>query len=102
MGTALITESGNIYKGVNIEVKSSFPTSMCAEMGAVNQMITNNNDQIKTVVTVWLTRKKKNNWDVIPPCGACRHLIKQFGNPFILVTKTKKVKLEELYPANER
>lgn len=102
VGSALITESENIYKGVNLEVRSSFPTSMCAEMGAVNNMISNNETELKTIVTIWLTTKKKNNWDIIPPCGACRHLLKQFGNPFIIISKTKKVRLDELYPNSER
>lgn len=101
-GAAIITENGTVYRGVNVEVRSSPSVSLCAEMGAVNQMMTNNETEIKTVVTYWLSPHNKNNWKIIPPCGACRHLLRQFGDPYIIISPTKKTRLSELIPYYER
>ena len=45
-----------------------------------------------------LLRIKSKEWDVIQPCGSCRHVISMFGNPWIIVSRSKKMKLNELYP----
>ena len=94
-GSALITNKNKLYKGVNIESKSSSPTSICGEMGAIAQMLADGGRKIKSIVAVWYDKKKLN---MGPPCGAYRHIISQFGNPYVIISKTKKVKLNELYP----
>ena len=94
VGASLIASSGEIYGGVNIESRGSPPTSICAEMGAVAQMVVSGERAIKTVVAV-------GGWKgagVIQPCGACRHILSQFGNPFVIINEKNKVKLLDLYP----
>lgn len=95
VGTALKTNSGKIYKGVNIENKTSGPTSICGETSAIAQMVSDGERKINTIVSLWYYKGK---WDILPSCGACRHIISQFGNPFIIISKTQKTKLNELYP----
>ena len=95
VGSALITSKGKIYKGVNIHSKTSGPTSICAETAAIAQMVSDGERKIKTIVALWVHGKK---WDVLPPCGACRHIISQFGNPWVIISKTRKTKLSDLYP----
>src|SRR6056297_3518612 len=74
VGSALISESGKIYKGINIESQTSAPTSICAEMGAISEMVTYGDRKIKTIVAVH--KKNKNSKpEIAKPCGACRHII---------------------------
>jgi cytidine deaminase len=95
VGSALITGKGKVYKGVNIHSKTSGPTSICAETAAIAQMVSDGERRIKAIVALWVDGKK---WDVLPPCGACRHIISQFSNPWVIITKTRKTKLSDLYP----
>ncbi|MFH1802026.1 MAG: cytidine deaminase [archaeon] len=95
VGCALITKKGNIYKGINIESKLSGPTSICSETAAIASMISNGEKSINTIACVYENKGKTN---VMQPCGSCRHVISQFGDPFVIISKDKKVKLNALYP----
>ena len=97
VGAALLTNKGNIYVGVNIESHSSAPTSICAEMGAIANMFASGERKIKTIVAVHMRAGWKRG-RVLQPCGACRHIISQFGNPWVIISKTKKTRLSDLYP----
>ncbi|NIO21846.1 MAG: cytidine deaminase [Candidatus Aenigmarchaeota archaeon] len=95
VGSALITDKGRIYRGINIESKTSASTSICGETSAIAQMVSDGGRKIKTIAAVCFDGKKHV---VLQPCGACRHIISQFGNPWVIITKNKKVKLLDLYP----
>jgi cytidine deaminase len=95
IGATLITNSNQIYKGINIESKTSGPTSICGEMSAIAQMVSNNERKIKVIVSVYSEKKK---FEVLQPCGSCRHIISQFGNPWVIISKSKKVRLLDIYP----
>ncbi|MBA7646403.1 Blasticidin-S deaminase [subsurface metagenome] len=100
LGGALITGSSRIYSGINMDVKNSAGVSICGERSAISQMVSNGERKINTIVAVWISRKYKKNkkWGILPPCGICRHVISQFGNPYVIINKTQKVKLNDLYP----
>lgn len=100
LGGALITSLGKIFSGINMEVKSSAGASICGERSAIMQMISHGEREIKVIVAVWISRgyNKNKNWGILPPCGICRHVISQFGNPYVIINKNKKVKLSDLYP----
>ena len=74
--------------------------SICGEKSAILHRLTKGQRDIDTIVAVWISRdyKKNKKWDVIQPCGSCRHVISKFGNPWIIVSRSKKVRLKELYP----
>jgi cytidine deaminase len=69
VGSALVTEAGNVYVGVCIDTACSM--GFCAEHAAIASMITAGESRIATIVAV--------NWDgkVLPPCGRCREFIYQ-------------------------
>lgn len=92
---ALLSSSGKIYKGVNIKNLISSPVSIDAEMGTIDQMVTAGDRKIKTIVSVHKIGKK---YKIFQPCGHCRQIIIQFGNPFVIISKNKKVKIKDLYP----
>jgi|TARA_B100002003_G_scaffold208031_1_gene202520 cytidine deaminase len=99
VGSALITSKGNIFQGVSLGFYSGIGS--CGEYQAIGNMISNGEKVIKKIVAVWFDLKSKD-YDVMPPCGKCREMIKQSSkknyNTEVIISKTKKVKLKELLP----
>lgn len=75
VGCALLTQSGNIYVGCNVE-NASYGLTICAERNAIAQAV-NQEGQIKIQSLVVYTPTATPT----PPCGACRQVIHEFGNP---------------------
>ena len=97
VGAALRTKNNRIFCGINIEIECSAPCSICAEYAAIGTMVSEGEEEIKTIVAVSSNRE----YSVLPPCGKCRQFISEFGNPYVIVevdSKLKKTKLSELYP----
>lgn len=94
VGCALITDKGNIYLGVCIDVSCGI--GFCAEHSAIAAMITNDEHKIKKIVAV------SEDGRIIPPCGRCREFInqihKQNKNTEVIIKKNKIIKLKELLP----
>jgi cytidine deaminase len=93
VGSAIITKSGKIYSGVNMSIESSESTSICSETASISKMLSEGEKQIELIVAV-----SSKSDSVLPPCGACRHIISQFGNPYVIIKNNKKIKLNEIYP----
>ena len=96
VAAVLKTKDQRIFQGVNIEVSGSAPSSFCAEYAAVGAMVSEGASEIQTIVAV---NGKKNA--VLPPCGNCRQLLREFGNPYVILKLRRrhvKVRLAELYP----
>lgn len=97
----LVTESGDEFYGVDIE-KLASGSGICAETSAISNMILagKGNSKLRTVLSLYdyMPKYKKDDYVILPPCGTCRHNLSKFGNPRIIVSKTKKVRLKELYP----
>ena len=96
MAAVLKAVDGRIFQGVNIEVKRSAPCSICAEYAAIRAMVTGGATRMDTIVAV---NGKKHA--ILPPCGNCRQLISEFGNPYILLKlkgRLVQTKLTGLYP----
>ena len=51
VGCALLTEKGNVYLGVCIDVSCGI--GFCAEHSAIAAMVTNGEHKIKKIVAVW-------------------------------------------------
>lgn len=102
VGAAIVTDKGNIYKGVCIDTGSGM--GFCAEHGAIAAMITAGETKIEKVVAVWKD-DKKDEWYVLPPCGRCREFMKQINEnnleTDVVLGKGKTEKLKDLLPYNE-
>lgn len=69
VGSALITKSGNIYTGANIDTACGLGN--CAERSAIIFMISHGENQIDKLVCVMADKS------VGMPCGACREYMMQ-------------------------
>ena len=94
VGTALITDKGNIYKGICIDAACSI--GFCAEHSAIAAMITSGETIIEKIISVG----KEGN--IISPCGRCRELISQVNikNIYtkVMISKNKIITIKELLP----
>jgi len=70
VGAALLTSSGVIYDGVNIE-NAAYPTSMCAERVAVFKAVSEGET---TIIAIAVATSNGGT-----PCGACRQVLSEFG-----------------------
>jgi cytidine deaminase len=97
----MITQDGAEFHGVDIE-KLASGSGVCAETSALTNMILAGKGESKLSLVFALyeypPKYKKKDYMILPPCGTCRHNLSKFGNPWVIVSKTKKVRLKELYP----
>ena len=70
VGAALLTASGRIYDGVNVE-NAVFPTGTCAERVAVFKAVSEGERDFVAIAVV-----TSNGGS---PCGSCRQVLAEFG-----------------------
>ena len=101
VGCALVSRSGKVYVGANIDTGSSM--GYCAEQNTIGTMVSEGTYQIKKIVAVW--KDKEGAVYVIPPCGKCREFIKRIdeGNleTDIILDIDKTIKLKDLLPYHD-
>jgi len=96
------TSRGNEFYGLCVDAKTS-TVGMCAEFSAIGSMLTSGESRIKTMVAI--SYRGKGKYRILPPCGKCRDLAREFGDPYVILQKGKnfeeprKVRLSELVPA---
>lgn len=76
VGAALLTTSGKIYEGVNVE-SAAYPTTMCAERVAVFKAVSEGEREFEAIAVV--TRNGGF------PCGSCRQVLAEFGQGTIVL-----------------
>ncbi|MEM0002345.1 MAG: cytidine deaminase [Desulfurococcaceae archaeon] len=97
VASAILSESGRVYLGVNVE-NSSYGLTICAERSAVSAMVTHGDRKPLAVAVV------TDLADPIPPCGACRQVLAEFNPDAVLIlysTKSRKytiMKLTDIFP----
>lgn len=70
VGAALLTASGRIYDGVNVE-NAAYPTTMCAERVAVFKAVSEGEQSFEAIAVASVNGGM--------PCGACRQVLSEFG-----------------------
>lgn len=91
---AAVQAGGRIFGGCNVE-NISFGLTTCAERVAVGSAIAAGQACLEAVVVVADTRVP------ISPCGACRQVLAEFGDPLVcLVNRSERLvlRLSELLP----
>jgi cytidine deaminase len=101
VGAALISDRGNVYRGVCVDTTS---WGLCAERSAVAAMITNGEYKIRRIVGVWRNEKDGKLY-VLSPCGICREFIRSIDHSNldteVVLGRNEVVKLGELLPRHE-
>lgn len=70
VGAALLTSSGKIFTGVNVE-NAAYPDSMCAERSAIFSAVGAGERDFEAIAVA--TRNGGT------PCGSCRQVLSEFG-----------------------
>lgn len=102
VGAALLTKSGKIYTGCNIENASYTPTN-CAERTAFFKAVSEGVRDFQAICIVGGKDGKLTEYTA--PCGVCRQAMMEFCNPktFQIILAVNKERyeiytLEELMP----
>lgn len=98
VGAALLTKSGSIYQGCNIENAAYSPTN-CAERTAVFKAVSEGEREFRAIAIVGADDS------YTAPCGVCRQVLREFVEPeeFVVLMvgqgyDYKSMTLEELLP----
>lgn len=73
VGSALLSSSGKIFVGCNVE-NSSYGLTCCAERNAVGAAIVSGERSFKRIA-IFVDHDTK----LFPPCGACRQVLSEFS-----------------------
>jgi cytidine deaminase len=76
VGAALLTASGRVYDGVNVE-SAAYPTTMCAERVAIYKAVSEGERNFVALAVVTANGGS--------PCGACRQVLAEFGLDTLVV-----------------
>lgn len=97
VGAALVTKSGKIYEGANIE-NSSYGLTICAERTAAFQAILEGEREFDSIAIA------SDAAEFCPPCGACRQVLLDLCGKnlnVVMINKKQEIKsfkLSELIP----
>ena len=103
VGAALLTKSGKIYHGCNIENAGYTPTN-CAERTAFFQAVYDGEREFEKIAVVGGPKGEEAD-TLCAPCGVCRQVMMEFCDPetFQIVLANGKdayveLTLKELFP----
>jgi cytidine deaminase len=100
VGAALLTKSGKIFVGCNVE-NISFGLTICAERAALANAISHGGGDFEAIAIVTDSEKPAM------PCGACRQVLAEFNPNMIIIVSTvaggaQQYQLSELLPRPTR
>jgi cytidine deaminase len=96
VGAALLTKSGKVYTGCNVE-NASYGLTICAERVALTKAVSEGHRQFTTIAVVAPSK-------ALSPCGACRQVLAEFGEMVVVCVDSRNAKrirrhlLSELLP----
>lgn len=102
VGAALLTKSGKIYKGCNIE-NASYGASNCAERTAFFRAVYDGEREFEGIAIVGKPMDS-DTFEYCAPCGICRQVMAEFGEDDFLILLAKSPEeyqeftLKELLP----
>ena len=98
VGCAIVSNTGQVYSACNVE-NISFGLTICAERAAITKAISDEGPgfMINRVVIYTATENP------VTPCGACRQVLREFGNDFEILStcdskKEIRMHIDELLP----
>lgn len=101
VGAALLSKSGKVYTGCNVEC-SSYGISLCAERTALVKAVSEGEKEFEAIAVVG---GKEDELTYTTPCGACRQFLSDFGDFKVIMgykendeIKAKVFTVKELLP----
>ncbi len=96
VGAAILTKSGKVFTGCNIE-SASFSPTICAERTALAKCVSEGYLDLEKIAVVGSLEK------ISFPCGVCRQFLREFGEDIIVISaisedEYKEFKLSQLLP----
>ena len=83
VGAALLTKSGKIYTGCNVE-NAGYSATNCAERTALFKAVSEGVREFDAIAIVG-SKVGETNTLVTGPCGVCRQALYEFGGPELTV-----------------
>lgn len=87
VGAAVRTAGGPIFAGIHFNSASPFAT-VCGEVAALSCMVAAGHRDLEAVAAVW--RDAEGRHFLLPPCGRCRTLIRDFNPKAWVIVSTAK------------
>lgn len=81
VGAAVLTADNRIISGSNVE-NASYGLSNCAERTAIFRAVSRGYNEFKAIMIV------SNGDKPVAPCGACRQVIREFGEDIEVIMTT--------------
>lgn len=98
VGAALLTKSGKVYKGCNIE-NAAYTPSNCAERTAFYKAVSEGESEFVAIAIVASDTKGE---DVKAfPCGVCRQVMREFCSDDFIIVVAKSTTDFDLYTLDE-
>ena len=99
VASALRTQDGEIYSGINIKARARF-ADVCGEVAALSAMVGAGRRDPEVIVAI--STDGAGGYDLMPPCGRCRELISDFDPSAWVIVGTLeqpyKVRVSDLLP----
>ena len=103
VGAALLTKSGKVYTGCNIE-NAAFTPTICAERTAVFKAVSDGEIEFEAIAVVGGPNGDlKETGDYTGPCGVCRQVLMEFAPEITIISANSAEEyfvntLEDLLP----
>lgn len=91
VGAALLTETGRIYTGCNVE-NAAFGPTVCAERTAICKAVSEGEKKFLAIVVAGSPKGEMTQFSW--PCGVCRQTLAEFCDPDrmqVIVAKSEEV-----------
>jgi cytidine deaminase len=93
VGAALLTKSGKVFTGVNVE-NASYGLTNCAERVAVGKAVSEGHRKFQAIAVVAPSSD-------LSPCGACRQVMAEFGDCVVICADSRKTRRVRIHLLSE-
>ena len=94
VGAAVVTTSGAMFTSCNVE-NAAYPSSVCAEAGAISAMVSAGEREIAAILTVCEGDRLGT------PCGSCRQRIREFAIPGTVIHAADSTGVRRTFTVDE-